>query len=76
MLIVYGAIDDNNEDKIVADLTAYFNIPQKSAQNIVSKVKKCVRRKYQTDKNILLTQEVRMSLNMRQHHEMFLCTFR
>lgn len=58
-----GAAD--NADKIAAD----FGIPHKTARKICDKVKKCVRKQYETDNNILLTQEVRMSLNTRQHRE-------
>lgn len=56
---------DNNADKIAAD----FGIPHKTARKICDKVKKCVRKKFEVDNNILLTQEVRMSLNTRQHRE-------
>lgn len=58
-----GAAD--NADKIAAD----FGIPHKTARKICDKVKKCVRGQFETDNNILLTQEVRMSLNTRQHRE-------
>lgn len=58
-----GAAD--NADKIAAD----FGIPHKTARKICDKVKKCVRKQFETDNNILLTQEVRMSLNTRQHRE-------
>ncbi len=58
-----GAAD--NADKIAAD----FGIPHKTAKKICDKVKKCVRKQFETDNNILLTQEVRMSLNTRQHRE-------
>lgn len=58
-----GAAD--NADKIAAD----FGIPHKTARKICDKVKKCVRKQFDTDNNILLTQEVRMSLNTRQHRE-------
>lgn len=58
-----GAAD--NADKIAAD----FSIPHKTARKICDKVKKCVRKQFETDNNILLTQEVRMSLNTRQHRE-------
>ena len=58
-----GAAD--NEDKIASD----FGIPHKTARKICDKVKKCVRKQFETDNNILLTQEVRMSLNTRQHRE-------
>ncbi len=58
-----GAAD--NEDKIAAG----FGIPHKTARKICDKVKKCVRKQFETDNNILLTQEVRMSLNTRQHRE-------
>ncbi len=58
-----GAAD--NADKIAAD----FGIPHKTARKICDKVKKCIRKQFETDNNILLTQEVRMSLNTRQHRE-------
>ena len=61
----YSLAAPDNEDRISKD----FSIPHKTARKLVSKVKKCVRKRYQTDNNILLTQQVRMSLNTRQHRE-------
>lgn len=61
----YSIYAEDNEDKICAD----FNIPRKTARKLVSKVKKCVKKQFETDNNIILTQEVRMSLNTRQHRE-------
>ena len=61
----YSLAACDNEDRIAAD----FHIPHKTARKLMSKVKKCVRKRYQTDNNILLTQQVRMSLNTRQHRE-------
>lgn len=63
--MTYGIYDKDNEDRICAD----FNIPRKTARKLVSKVKKCVKKQFETDNNIILTQEVRMSLNTRQHRE-------
>ena len=61
----YSIYAEDNEDKICAD----FNIPRKTARKLVSKVKKCVKKQFETDNNIILTQEVRMLLNTRQHRE-------
>ena len=61
----YSIYAEDNEDKICAD----FNIPRKTARKLVNKVKKCVKKQFETDNNIILTQEVRMSLNTRQHRE-------
>lgn len=61
----YNIYDVNNADKLCAD----FKIPRKTAENISAKAKKSVKKQFETDNNILLTQEVRMSLNTRQHRE-------
>lgn len=61
----YNIYDVNNADKLCAD----FKIPRKTAENIAAKAKKSVKKQFETDNNILLTQEVRMSLNTRQHRE-------
>lgn len=61
----YNIYDENNADKLCAD----FKIPHKTAENIAAKAKKSVKKQFETDNNILLTQEVRMSLNTRQHKE-------
>ena len=61
----YSIYAEDNEDKICTD----YNIPRKTARKLVSKVKKCVKKQFETDNNIILTQEVRMSLNTRQHRE-------
>lgn len=61
----YNIYDVNNADKLCAD----FKIPRKIAENIAAKAKKSVKKQFETDNNILLTQEVRMSLNTRQHRE-------
>lgn len=54
-----------NAEKICAD----FKIPQKTAKKIAENANKKVRKMFETDNNIILTQDVRMSLNTRQHRE-------
>lgn len=61
----YNIYAENNVDKLCAD----YKIPRKTAENIAIKARKSVKKQFETDNNILLTQEVRMSLNTRQHRE-------